>query len=107
MRIHHLIHLKCITFILCSVTFVALNIGCRRTDLRTATYPVPVGLSASQLHDLHQDLLQMDRQGNSVRIESQGDHLYITYDSMRLARKNIEVVLARHTPSPAPFTPQE
>lgn len=74
--------------------------GCRRTDLRMAEYPLPSGLSQERQTALIQELRRLDPASPDFNVAVSNQTLYIRYDSMILARKNIEFVLDRYQPAP-------
>lgn len=71
---------------------VALSLtACRRTDIRTVHYAVEAPTVEERLR-LIKAVKALDSQGG-IQAEFKDGEIYVTYDSMRLAMKNIEYAI--------------
>ena len=74
---------------------VCLTIGCRRTDVREFQVEIP-GLTAEAEPAIRQSLSAFAGvERASLRFDLQSKRLTLRYDSMQLAKKNIEMAIAK------------
>ena len=72
-----------------------LEVGCRRTDVRDFEVAIPA-LSAENETVVRQALARfggVDR--SSMKFDHKAKKLHLKYDSMQLAKKNIELAIAK------------
>ncbi len=63
--------------------------GCRQEDWRTATFDRPAGLPEETLRER---IYGLDTQ-TPPQVTLQGDKVHVRYNSLHLAKKNIEFIL--------------
>lgn len=69
--------------------------GCRLSDIRTTTIEVPGMVSEKDAQAIHKVLVQFKGvQADKVQCDIAQRQVHVTYDSMLLALKNMEVALA-------------
>ena len=74
---------------------VCLAVGCRRTDMREFEVDIP-SLTAETEPAIRQSLsVFAGVEKTSLRFDSQAKKLTLRYDSMQLAKKNIEMAIAK------------
>ncbi len=78
-----------------AIAACALSSGCRRTDVRDFEVSIPA-LSADNESAIRQSLAMfggIDK--SSLRFDRASRKLFLRYDSMQLAKKNIEMAIAK------------
>ncbi len=76
--------------------------ACRRSDVRTAQYRLPPGLPPAKTQALLAELSQLDPNSPAFSASLSNQTVTVVYDSMILARKNIELILEKYGPVAAP-----
>lgn len=80
------------------LTLLLTATACRRSDVRTAEYSLPPGLSPENARALLAEISQLDSANPAFSATISNQTLTVVYDSMVLARKNIEHILEKYTP---------
>lgn len=78
-----------------AIAVCALSSGCRRTDVRDFEVSIPA-LSADNESAIRQSLAMfggIDK--SSLKFDRASKKLFLRYDSMQLAKKNIEMAIAK------------
>jgi copper chaperone CopZ len=84
----HLISL----FVLSGVLFVS---GCRETDVRTMTVKIPAMTSEEDVQRVRKALAPLNGVNKALVVFDEKEHkITLTYDSMVVAEKNIEIAIA-------------
>ena len=81
--------------VLAAIAACALSSGCRRTDVRDFEVYIPA-LTAENESAIRQSLAMfggIDK--SSLRFDRASKKLFLRYDSMQLAKKNIEMAIAK------------
>ena len=80
-------------FVWASILVAGIACACRQSDVRTYTLPV-AGVKNAACEEVIREALKRTEVVMADKLQFATGTVTVTYDSMRLARKNIEAVIA-------------